>query len=410
MRLHILETCTAVCQIQIRDKETITNTLNFTVRIEKNIINDETVVAENSPTVIQKALIDIDKINNDIVLVAATMQEILREYKTLAKKEDIDKLNSRVDKIVLDTNKVVELDRKIDGLKSIYPPLASRKRHHFIVRDIGFVEGWGMDALKETPDVGDKTVIELSGGGYLLGIFVYISPKRGGTLTAYASGYMYGKDRYNKDGITTSSYISKSGIRYSQIPNLLPKEKETKVTFRLTLDDRVIMTKSVTLIGDYISGYSSPYHRKSGTELYFTMASKMAPACCLYDGMETSGYRGSNSKQYMTYMEYIAEDGGGSRFFKPSYRDWNFANYSFPVPDDEPEKRITTDQQALNVLPPNGYRINKSLKLELLAGQSVFGYTAHDEIEKDREHGNYRYIYAPTTISTGIMYLEDYEE
>lgn len=49
----------AVCAIQVVDGSSITSTKNFVVKIEKSIINDDVIVAENSPTVIEKALMSI---------------------------------------------------------------------------------------------------------------------------------------------------------------------------------------------------------------------------------------------------------------------------------------------------------------------------------------------------------------
>lgn len=49
----------AVCAIQVVDGSSITSTKNFVVKIEKSVITNDVIVAENSPTVIEKALMSI---------------------------------------------------------------------------------------------------------------------------------------------------------------------------------------------------------------------------------------------------------------------------------------------------------------------------------------------------------------
>lgn len=68
----------AVCAIQVVDGSSITSTKNFVVKIEKSIITNDVIVAENSPTVIEKALMNIADHEARVSLIELNFDNMLK--------------------------------------------------------------------------------------------------------------------------------------------------------------------------------------------------------------------------------------------------------------------------------------------------------------------------------------------
>lgn len=68
----------AVCAIQVVDGSSITSTKNFVVKIEKSVITNDVIVAENSPTVIEKALMNIADHEARVSLIELNFDNMLK--------------------------------------------------------------------------------------------------------------------------------------------------------------------------------------------------------------------------------------------------------------------------------------------------------------------------------------------
>lgn len=68
----------AVCAIQVVDGSSITSTKNFVVKIEKSVITNDVIVAENSPTVIEKALMSIADHEARVSLIELNFDNMLK--------------------------------------------------------------------------------------------------------------------------------------------------------------------------------------------------------------------------------------------------------------------------------------------------------------------------------------------
>lgn len=72
----------ATCQIQVDDNGKITNTKLFVVRIVKDVITDKTIVAQDSPTVIQQALISISDQEGRISRIELNLESLFKLLNT----------------------------------------------------------------------------------------------------------------------------------------------------------------------------------------------------------------------------------------------------------------------------------------------------------------------------------------
>lgn len=164
----------AVCQIQMIDIQgSIVNSYDFKVNIIRSLFTEEFVVAENSPTVLQKALIDISRNTTEILIIEATLAEILSQYNNLynyfeenvATVSQWQEIKENVDQINLNTSLVAENNEILkDNMFHLWEV--------FNYRDSSSSSGgYSWNNSPKITGGNNLNICDVSGKGYLVSLF-----------------------------------------------------------------------------------------------------------------------------------------------------------------------------------------------------------------------------------------------
>lgn len=166
-----------LAQISIVHEGSRIDTEDFMIRVVPDLLTEDAFVADNNISVLNKNILDVNYLTNEIVIVEATMAEIMSQYESLneylttqlALKSDIQSMIEKVDQISLDTSQVKEIRDIVvreDSQKDKWYQSAKAKA----TKTIPLTGGYPPAGQKRTQTLSNTTLLEINGSGTFYGI------------------------------------------------------------------------------------------------------------------------------------------------------------------------------------------------------------------------------------------------